>query len=109
MSQDEFSTVTLIRPTSGWRGVQLGEIWRYQELLYFLVWRDIKVRYRQTVLGASWAIAQPLAATIVFTMFFGRLARIPSDGIPYAVFAYAALVPWTFFANAVNGASNSVV
>lgn len=87
----------------------LGEIWRFRELLYFLIWRDIKIRYKQTVLGAAWAIFQPLFAMLLFTLFFGKLARIPSDNVPYPLFAYAGLLPWTFFANAVTNSSNSLV
>ncbi len=84
-------------------------MWEYRELLYFLAWRDIKVRYKQTVLGATWAIIQPFFTMIVFSLFFGRLAKIPSDGIPYPLFSYAALVPWTFFANGLSQSSNSLV
>lgn len=87
----------------------LKELWSYRELLYFLTWRDIKVRYKQTVLGASWAIIQPFMSMVVFSLFFGKLAKIPSDGIPYPIFAYAALVPWTFFANSLTHSSNSLV
>jgi lipopolysaccharide transport system permease protein len=87
----------------------LGELWEYRELLYFLVWRDIKVRYKQTALGAAWAILQPLCTMLVFSLFLGRLAKMPSDGIPYPLFSYAALVPWTFFANGLNQASDSLV
>ncbi len=84
-------------------------MWEYRELLYFLVWRDVKVRYKQTALGAAWAIIQPVFTMVVFAVFFGRLAKMPSDGMPYPLFAYAALVPWTFFANALTQASNSLV
>jgi lipopolysaccharide transport system permease protein len=101
--------VVVIRRLRGWVGLGLAELWRYRELLYFLVWRDVKVRYKQTVLGAAWAIIQPLFTMLVFAVFFGRLAKIPSDGVPYPIFAYTALVPWTFFANAVGQASNSLV
>jgi len=93
----------------GWSLGQLTEIWDYKELLYFLIWRDIKVRYTQTVLGAGWAILQPVLTTVIFTIFFGRLAGMPSDGIPYPVFSMAALVPWTYFATALAGGSQSVV
>jgi len=89
--------------------LRLGALWEYRELLYFLTWRDIKVRYKQTVLGGAWAIIQPFFTMIVFSLFFGRLARIPSDGIPYPVFSYAALVPWTFFANGLTQSAASVV
>ncbi len=101
--------VTVLRASHGWVPVNLSKIWAYRELLYFLVWRDVKVRYKQTVLGASWAIIQPVFTMVVFSIVFGRLAGIPSDGVPYPVFAYAALVPWTYFANAVTQASNSLV
>lgn len=92
-------------------GLELGlkEIWLYRELLYFLTWRDIKLRYRQTLLGATWAIIQPLFAMLLFTLFFGRLVRVPSDNIPYPLFAYAGLLPWTFFANAITNSANSLV
>lgn len=89
--------------------LDLREVWRYRELLYFLIWRDIKIRYKQTLLGATWAIIQPLFAMLLFTLFFGKLARIPSDGIPYPLFAYSGLLPWTFFANAVTNSGNSLV
>jgi lipopolysaccharide transport system permease protein len=84
-------------------------MWEYRELLYFLTWRDIKVRYKQTVLGAAWAIIQPFFTMVVFSLFFGKLAKMPSDGIPYPIFAYSALVPWTFFASGLNNSSNSLV
>ncbi|HZE69388.1 MAG TPA: ABC transporter permease [Pyrinomonadaceae bacterium] len=92
-------------------GFELGlpEIWRYRELLYFLTWRDVKLRYKQTALGVAWAIIQPLFAMLLFTMVFGRIARVPSDNIPYPFFAYAGLVPWTFFANTITNSSNSLV
>jgi len=96
-------------PSKGWALPKLRELWEYRELLFFFVWRDIKVRYRQTVMGALWAIIQPFFTMVIFSLFFGRLAKIPSDGLPYPVFSYAALVPWTFFATAVNQASNSLV
>jgi lipopolysaccharide transport system permease protein len=98
-----------IEPSRGWVALQLRELWAYRELLYFLMWRDIKVRYKQTVLGAAWAIIQPFFTMVVFSLFFGNLAGVPSDGIPYPIFAYAALVPWQFFANALGQASNSLV
>jgi lipopolysaccharide transport system permease protein len=98
-----------IAPSTGWVPLKLSELWGYRELLYFFIWRDIKVRYKQTVLGASWAIIQPLLTMVVFSLFFGKLAKIPSDGIPYPIFSYAALVPWTFFANGLNQSSNSLV
>lgn len=101
-------TIT-IRPSRGWVSLNLRELWNYRELLYFLTWRDIKVRYKQTVLGAAWAVIQPFFTMVVFSLFFGRLAKVPSDGIPYPVFAYCALVPWTFFAGALDRAGNSLV
>src|SRR5690606_37696732 len=101
--------VTIIEPVRGWRSLGLRELWEYRELLYFLVWRDVKVRYKQTVLGASWAIIQPFFTMVVFSLFFGRLAQIPSDGLPYPLFSFAALVPWTFFANGITHSSNSLV
>lgn len=101
--------VLRIQPSTGWVPLRLDELWQYRELLYFLIWRDIKVRYKQTVLGAAWAIIQPFFTMVVFSLFFGRLAKIPSDGIPYPIFSYAALVPWTFFANGLSQASNSLV
>ena len=99
----------VIEPSSPWRTVDFRELWRYRELLFFLVWRDVKVRYKQTVMGMAWAIIQPLMATILFAFFFGRIARLPSDGIPYPLFAYAGLLPWTFFASAVTNGSVSLV
>jgi lipopolysaccharide transport system permease protein len=98
-----------IRPSHGFVGLKLGELWEYRELLLFLAWRDIKVRYKQTALGAAWAIIQPFFTMVVFSLFFGKLANIPSDGVPYPVFAYAALVPWTFFANGVTQSADSLV
>ncbi|MDA8105743.1 MAG: ABC transporter permease [Nitrospiraceae bacterium] len=98
-----------IEPSRGWVSLKLRELWAYRELIYFLVWRDIKVRYKQTVLGAAWAIIQPFFTMVVFSIFFGRLAGIPSDGMPYPIFSYAALVPWTFFSNGMTKASNSLV
>jgi lipopolysaccharide transport system permease protein len=90
-------------------GLRLGELWAYRELLYFLVWRDIKVRYKQTLLGAAWAIIQPVLTMVVFTLFFGNLAKVPSDGIPYPLFAFAGLVPWTLFAYSLTESSSSLV
>jgi len=101
--------VTVIRPSSGWVPLKLRELWSYRELLYFLVWRDVKVRYKQTALGAAWAIIQPFFTMLVFSLFFGRLANIPSDNIPYPLFSFAALVPWTFFANGLGQSSDSLV
>jgi lipopolysaccharide transport system permease protein len=101
--------VTLIQPSRGWVSLRLHELWEYRELLYFLTWREVKVRYKQTVLGAAWAIIQPLFTMLLFSLFFGRLAKIPSDGIPYPLFSLAGLVPWTFFSNALTQSSNSLV
>lgn len=102
-------TVIRIRPSTGWVALKLRDLWDYRELLYFLVWRDIKVRYKQTVLGAAWAILQPLLTMVVFSIFFGRLAGMPSDGIPYPIFTYTALLPWQLFSHALIEASNSLV
>ncbi|HUT14816.1 MAG TPA: ABC transporter permease [Anaerolineae bacterium] len=99
----------VIEPSRGWVPIRLRELWEYRELLYFLTWRDIKVRYKQTVLGAAWAIIQPFFTMVVFSLFFGSLANMPSDGIPYPIFSYAALVPWTFFAHGLSQSSNSLV
>jgi len=101
--------VLTITPSRGWVSLNLAEVWSHRELLYFLTWRDIKIRYKQTALGAIWAIIQPLFPMLVFTLFFGRLAKVPSDGIPYSVFAYAGLLPWTYFASAVGNSSTSIV
>src|ERR1700731_2829189 len=98
-----------IQPSRGWVSLKLKELWEYRELLYFLIWRDIKVRYKQTALGAAWAIIQPLFTVLIFSLFFGRLAKVPSDGIPYPLFSFAALVPWTFFSYGLNQSSNSLV
>jgi len=101
--------LTLIEPSRGWIKINVQELWRYRELLFFLTWRDIKVRYKQTILGASWAVLQPLFTMFVFSIFFGGLAQVPSDDLPYPVFSYAALVPWQFFANGMTQSSNSLV
>ena len=106
---EENSQVIRIAPSKGWVALQLKELWAYRELLYFMIWRDVKVRYKQTALGVAWAIIQPVFTMIVFSLFFGRLGKIPSDGIPYPIFCYAALVPWTFFAQGLSQASNSLV
>lgn len=98
-----------IQPSKGWVSLKLNEVWAYRELLLFLTMRDIKVRYKQTVIGAAWAIIQPLMTMIVFSIFFGGLAQIPSDDVPYPIFSYAALVPWTLFAYGLTEASNSLV
>jgi lipopolysaccharide transport system permease protein len=101
--------VTFIRPRKGWRSLDVKELWAYRELLWVLTLRDIKVRYKQTVLGVAWAVIQPVMTMVVFSIFFGRLAQMPSNGLPYPVFVYTALLPWTFFANAITYSSNSVV
>jgi lipopolysaccharide transport system permease protein len=103
------AAVVVIEPSRGWAPVKLRELWEYRAVLYFLIWRDIKVRYRQTAIGAAWAIIQPFMTMVVFSVFFGRLAKVPSDGIPYPLFAFAALVPWTFFANGLTQGTNSLV
>jgi homopolymeric O-antigen transport system permease protein len=108
-SQTSHIPAILVRPTRGWSSLKLEEVWEYRELLYFLVWRDIKVRYKQTALGAAWAVLQPFTTMVVFTIFFGRLAAIDSDGMPYPLFSYAALLPWTFFAQGLSQSSNSLV
>ena len=101
--------LVVIQPTGNWRLVSLKDLWAYRELLFFLTWRDVKVRYKQTALGALWAILQPLFMMIIFTIFFGRLAGVDSVGIPYPLFAFAGLVPWTFFSNAITASGNSLV
>ncbi len=101
--------VTVIEPQRGWRTLDLKELWAYRELLWVLTLRDVKVRYKQTVLGVAWAVIQPVMTMVVFTIFFGHLAQMPSDGFPYPVFVYAALLPWTFFANAVTNSGNSLL
>jgi len=98
-----------IEPKRGWVSVDLKDLWEYRELLFFLAWRDVKVRYKQTALGAAWAVIQPLFTMLLFTLFFGRLAKVPSDGIPYPLFSYTALLPWQLFAYALTESSNSVI
>lgn len=98
-----------IEPTTSWAALNLRDLWAYRELFFFLTWRDVKVRYKQTLLGAAWAILQPVCQVIIFTLIFGRLAGIPTDGIPYPIFAYAGLLPWLFFSNAVTSSGNSLV
>ena len=98
-----------IERSRGWVSLRLSELWRYRELVYFLTWRDVKVRYKQTILGAAWALLQPFLTMLVFSVVFGRLAQVPSDGVPYPLFTLAALVPWTFFSNALTQSSNSLV
>lgn len=103
------SAVVRIEPPRGWFDVRLGEVWAYRELLYFFVWRDVKVRYKQTAIGVSWVVLQPLLTMGIFTLFFGRLAKLPSDGLPYPVFYFTALVPWTYFATALQSCTSIVV
>ena len=100
---------TVIEPKSGWRWVDWGELWQYRDLFAFLVWRDIKTRYAQSILGIGWAVIQPVFSMIVFTIVFGNLAKISSDGVPYAIFNYTALVPWTYFSNALTASTGSLV
>lgn len=103
------SDVLRLEPSNGRVTLRLGDLWEYRELLYFLTWRDIKVRYKQTVLGAAWAVLQPFLTMVVFSLFFGKLAGVPTDGIPGPIFYYAGLVPWTFFSNGLSLSSNSLV
>lgn len=103
------SDLTIIRPPRGWQLINFRELWRFRELLFFLTWRDVKIRYKQTVLGAAWAILQPVMMMIVFTIFFSRMAGVSSSDVPYPLFAFAGLLPWTFFASAIGNAGNSVV
>jgi lipopolysaccharide transport system permease protein len=100
--------VIQIRPSRGWNVGQLAELWQYRELLYFLVWRDLKVRYKETAIGVAWAVLQPLAMMVVFTLFFGTLAKLPSEGIPYPLFAYAGLLPWQMFSRAISESAGSL-
>jgi lipopolysaccharide transport system permease protein len=102
-------SVIRIEPSRGWVSVKLSELWTYRELLYFLVWRDVKVRYKQTVIGIGWTILQPLTTMLIFTMIFGNFAKVPSDGVPYPVFVYTALLPWNLFAGALNRCTVSLV
>ena len=100
---------TVNEPKSGWQFVNLRELWEYRDLFYFLVWRDIKARYAQSVLGIGWAVVQPVFTMIVFTIIFGKLARIDSDGVPYAIFSFTALVPWTYFSNSLTESTGSLI
>jgi homopolymeric O-antigen transport system permease protein len=101
--------VVFIRPSKGWMPLKIRELWEYRELIYFITWANLKVRYKQTIIGFSWAIVQPFFIMVVFSIFFGKLSKIPSDGIPYPIFSFAALVPWTFFANGLVQSSDSLV
>lgn len=107
-AMNEPRTIT-IRPSTGWAALNLKDLWNYRELIYFFTWRDLKVRYKQTLLGASWAILQPVLTMVVFSIFFGGLAKMPSDGVPYPIFSYTALLPWTLFSKALQDASRSLV
>ena len=100
---------TRIEPTNGFVSLKLAEVWEYRELLYFLIWRDVKVRYKQTALGVAWAVIQPLMTMIVFSIFFGKLGKMSSDGVPYPIFSFAALVPWTLFATGLTQGTNSLI
>ena len=101
--------LTIYEPTHGWLSLRLGDLWHYRELLYFLTWRDVKIRYKQTALGVAWAVLQPLITMVIFSVIFGQLAKLPSDGIPYPVFSYAALLPWGLFSGALQRAGTSLV
>jgi lipopolysaccharide transport system permease protein len=108
-SSEESIPTIQIRPSKGWVPLRLKELTDYRELVYFLVWRDIKVRYKQTALGVAWAVLQPIMTMVVFSIFFGWLAKMPSDGVPYPIFAYCALLPWQLFAHSLAESSNSLV
>jgi lipopolysaccharide transport system permease protein len=108
-ANDSFRRTIVVKHSAGWLGVKPKELFHYRELLYFLTWRDIKIRYKQTVLGAAWSILQPLMTMVIFTIFFGKIAGISSDGAPYPIFSYAGLLPWMYCANAVSLSSNSLV
>lgn len=101
--------VLRIAPPARWWALPFGELWDYRELIYFFVWRDIKIRYKQTAIGAAWAVLQPFLTMLIFTLFFGRLAHIPSEGLPYPVFSYSGLLPWTYFAAALQNSTNTIV
>ena len=101
--------LVVIEPNNGWSALDLRDLWAFRELLYFLTWRDVKVRYKQTELGVAWAIIQPLFTMLIFTLFFGRLAGVPSDNVPYPIFAFTGLLAWTFFSNAITSSGNSLV
>jgi len=105
----EESPIIRIQPSRGWSALGLREVWVYRELLYFLVWRDVKIRYKQTVLGAAWAVLQPVLTMLVFTIFFGGLAKVGSDGLPYPIFSFTGLLPWTFFAQGLTQSSGSIL
>jgi len=102
-------SITVIRPVQGWGDLGWRDLWASRELLYFFIWRDIKVRYKQTVIGAGWAVIQPFFTMAIFSLFFGLLANMPSDGLPYPIFYYSALLPWTYFAGALQTSTNTIV
>ena len=106
---DDGRRETIIRPQTGWAGIEWGELYRYRELLYFFVWRDIKIRYKQTVLGIAWGLLQPLVMMLIFTFIFGRLASVPSEGVPYPLFVFAGLLPWMLFSNGLSQGSLSLI
>jgi lipopolysaccharide transport system permease protein len=107
--ENQMLMVTTVRPSRGWSGINLRELWRYRELIFFLIWRDVKVRYKQTLLGAAWAILKPFFSMVVFSIIFGNLAKIPTDDVPPPLFYYAGLLPWVFFQDGINKASQSLV
>ncbi len=107
--QNDDELVLFIRPSRGWFTINIKEIWHFRELIYFLIWRDIKVRYKQTALGAAWAILQPFLTMVVFTIFFGKLAKVPSDNVPYPIFSYTGLLPWGLFVKALSETGHSLV
>jgi lipopolysaccharide transport system permease protein len=107
-STPEFPVI-ILKPSGGWASLKLHELWKYRELLYFLIWRDVKVRYTQAVLGVGWALIQPLMTMMIFSVIFGHLAKLPSEGIPYPIFSYAALLPWQLFSSALTRTSSSLI
>lgn len=109
MQKPTGTRITMIKPSKGWTALNLRDLWIYRELILFMTWRDLKVRYKQTLLGASWAVLQPFLTMVVFSIFFGNLAKVPSDGVPYPIFSYTALIPWTLFSKALHDASRSLV
>jgi lipopolysaccharide transport system permease protein len=109
LEQDGAEDWRVIEPSKGWVPLRLNVLWQYRELVYFMTWRDVKIRYKQTALGAAWAVLQPLITMLIFTVIFGRFAKFPSEGVPYAIFAYCGLLPWTYFAYAMTQTTNSVV
>jgi lipopolysaccharide transport system permease protein len=109
MMERQDTSITIIRPENNWLALNLADLWRYRELVYFMAWRDIVVRYKQTLLGAGWAILRPFLTMVVFSIFFGELAKVPSEGVPYPIFTYTALLPWELFATALSVASRSLV